>query len=260
MEFLSIAHTDVGIRRNVNQDALLLKEAQTQQGSALIAVVCDGMGGFAKGEVASAALVRGFSAWFERELPFLLYEEGKIREIPFEELKSSWMRLIDQMDCKIADYGAALHRSCGATLAALLLMGNRYYAVNVGDSRVYLLDGALKQLTRDQTFVQREIDAGRLMPQEAENYLRKNVLLQCVGAGSGVAPDFFQGEFTQGNAFMLCSDGFCHLITEEEFQRLLEPERMTDEKAMRDTAIYCTELAKRRMENDDISVILIKTL
>lgn len=258
MEFLSIAHTDVGIQKNINQDALLLKEAKTQRGSALVAAVCDGMGVLAKGEVASAALVRAFSAWFEEELPFLLYEKGKIRKIPFKELRSSWMRLLEQMDRRIASYGAALHKTCGATASALLLTGNRYYAVNVGGSRIYLLDGMFKQLTKDQTFVQRELDAGRLTPQEAEDYSQRNVLLQCVGAGDGLAPDFFSGEFAPGNAFMLCSDGFCHMIAEEEFSELLAPERMTDEKAMLDAAVYCTELNKRRMEKDNISVILIK--
>ena len=61
MGFLSIAHTDIGIRKNTNQDSVLIKEASTDYGRVHLAVICDGMGGLAKGEVASATLIRAFS-------------------------------------------------------------------------------------------------------------------------------------------------------------------------------------------------------
>ena len=73
MEFLSIAHSDVGIKKNTNQDSVLIKEASTDYGKILLAVVCDGMGGLAKGEVASAALIKTFSSWFEETFPDILY-------------------------------------------------------------------------------------------------------------------------------------------------------------------------------------------
>lgn len=259
MGFLSIAHSDVGIKKSTNQDSVLIKEASTDGGRVLLGVVCDGMGGLAKGEVASAALVRAFSRWFEEELPFLLYNtEGNAQEIDFNELQRNWNRLIDTVNHKIADYSAGFHAPCGTTLAAVLLTGNHYYVVNVGDSRVYRLDGELNLLTKDQTYVQREIDEGRMTPEEAKTHPQRNVLLQCVGASNVVIPDFFEGTFVSGNVFMLCSDGFRHVITEEEFQKILDPEKMKDEKDMRNAAIYCTELNKQRKENDNISVILIK--
>ena len=77
MGFLSIAHSDVGIKKNTNQDSVLIKEAMTDYGEVLLAVVCDGMGGLAKGEVASAALIRAFSSWFEEKFPEILYEKRK---------------------------------------------------------------------------------------------------------------------------------------------------------------------------------------
>ena len=69
MGFLSIAHSDVGIKKNTNQDSVLIKQASTDYGEVLLSVICDGMGGLAKGEVASAALIRAFSDWFEKVFP-----------------------------------------------------------------------------------------------------------------------------------------------------------------------------------------------
>ena len=73
MNFLTAVHTDVGIRKKTNQDSILLETAATDYGQVLLGVICDGMGGLAKGEVASAILVKAFSSWFHREFPQILY-------------------------------------------------------------------------------------------------------------------------------------------------------------------------------------------
>ena len=74
MGFLSVLHSDVGIKKNTNQDSVLIKVASTDYGEVMLAVVCDGMGGLAKGEVASSALITMLSNWFENDLPkFLFY-------------------------------------------------------------------------------------------------------------------------------------------------------------------------------------------
>lgn len=259
MGFLSIAHSDVGIKKNTNQDSVLIKQASTDYGEVLLSVICDGMGGLAKGEVASAALIRAFSEWFEKEFPFILYEEKETKGIDYNSLQRSWNQLIDKVNHRIADYGAGFHAPCGTTLVALLMTDNQYYIVNVGDSRTYQLNGSLHQITRDQTYVQREMDEGRMTAEEARNHPQRNVLLQCVGASQVVIPDFYQGEYKKGEVFILCSDGFRHLITDEEFIKILSPQLLTDEKAMRDAAVYCTELNKQRKESDNISVVIIKT-
>lgn len=259
MGFFSIAHSDVGIKKSTNQDSVLIKEASTDIGRVLLGVVCDGMGGLAKGEVASATLIRAFSCWFEEELPFLLYnEEHKIQEIDFSELQRNWNELVDSVNRKISDYSAGFHAACGTTLVAVLLVGKHYYIINVGDSRAYLIRETMKLLTKDQTFVQREMDEGRMTEQEAKTHPQRNVLLQCVGASNIVIPDFFEGTFESGDVFMLCSDGFRHMITEEEFMKILSPEKLKQENDMQNAAIYCTELNKQRKESDNISVILIK--
>lgn len=258
MNFLSVAHTDKGIRKSTNQDSVLIKEARTDYGKINLSVICDGMGGLAKGEVASAALVRAFSRWFDEKFPFILYGERKDAQLDFNALQKSWNELIDEINTKIANYGEIYHAPCGTTLVALLLAEGRYYIVNVGDSRVYLMKDGMKLLTKDHTFVQREVEEGRMTPEEARSHPQKNVLLQCIGASPIVTPDYFEGTCETEDMFMMCSDGFRHVITEEEFMKIINPQSITTEKDMKDAAVYCTELNKQRKENDNISVIMIK--
>lgn len=258
MGFLSIAHTDIGIRKSTNQDSVLIKEAHTDYGEVHLSIICDGMGGLAKGEVASATLIRAFSRWFEEEFPSLLYEEREEGELNYQALQTSLNQLISKVNIQIAAYGETFHAPCGTTLAALLLVEGRYYIVNIGDSRVYLLRDNMELLTKDQTFVQREVDEGRLTVEEAAVHPQKNVLLQCVGASPVIDPDFYHGKYESKDMFLLCSDGFRHVITEEEFVKILGQNEMNTEKEMKDAAVYCTELNKQRNESDNISVIIIK--
>lgn len=258
MGFLSIAHTDIGIRKNTNQDSVLIKEANTDYGKVNLSVICDGMGGLAKGEVASAALIRAFSVWFEEEFPFILYKERNEAGIDYNALQKSWNELIDSVNNKIGVYGEKCHALCGTTVAALLLVEGIYYIINVGDSRVYLIRDNMESLTKDQTFVQREVDEGRMTPEEAAVHPQKNVLIQCVGASPVVMPDFYNGTYEKGDVFLLCSDGFRHVISPEEFIKILNPQSLITEKDMKDAAVYCTELNKQRKENDNISVIITK--
>ncbi len=259
MGFLSVAHSDIGIKKNINQDSVLIKEASTAHGDVLLTVICDGMGGLAKGEVASTALVKAFSSWFEEELPWLIYGEEKIEQDEFAALKRSWNQLIDKKNVDIKEYAEGFHATCGTTLVAMLLFNGRYLISNIGDSRVYQIsDDKMQLLTKDQTYVQREMDEGRMKPEEAKDHPQRNVLLQCVGATDLIIPDFFEGTYQQGEVFMLCSDGFRHQVSEEEFFKMMAPEKLPDEKAMKDATIYFTELNKQRKERDNISVILIK--
>lgn len=253
MDYLTTVHTDIGIKKSTNQDSVLVEKASTDYGPVVLAVICDGMGGLAKGEVASAALIRGFADWFHYDFPKLLYQG-----LSLSALSESWMDLIQKSNRKIADYGSALHISLGTTVTALLLSGGVYYIVNVGDSRVYLLNRGLKILTKDQTVVQREIDLGNITPEEAAAHPQRNVLLQCVGASTVVQPDFYEGNYTEGDMFLLCSDGFRHVITEQEIYDRMNPYTILTEEQMKEASVYLTELNKSRNEADNISVSLIR--
>lgn len=255
MDFLTAVHTDVGIRKNTNQDSALIMEARTDHGNVLLSVICDGMGGLAKGEVASATVIKAFSDWFENELPKLIGLEE-----PDSLIFGEWEELI--MDCnqKISDYADQLGVSMGTTLNAALFMKGKYYIINVGDSRAYVIADGLYQLTKDQSFVQREIDMGRMTPEEAAVSPRRNVLLQCVGASPIITPDHYTGDYAVGQVFMQCSDGFRHMITPEELYQHLNYAVLTDEQTMLNNTVYLTELNKSRRETDNITVLLVKVI
>ncbi len=254
MNFLKAAHTDVGIKKSTNQDSVLIREAKTDCGQVLLAAICDGMGGLAKGEVASASVIDSLSKWFLYDFPELLYSGLK-----GEELLISLENFIYEMNNKIQEYSKINKCTMGTTIVALVIVDSSYYVINVGDSRVYKINDTFEQITKDQTYVQREIDLGNMTPEQAKNDPNRNVLLQCIGASSCIIPDFYQGTVNPGDVFMLCSDGFRHLIEPNEFYQYLSPYALADETQMRTNIEYFVELNKYRQEEDNISVALIKT-
>lgn len=254
MNFLTAYHTDIGIKKKTNQDSLLIHQAQTGTGNVVLAVLCDGMGGLAKGEVASACMIRQFSQWFQRDLPALL-SAG----LQPEALRVSWESLVGEVNQKIVNYSIRNGVTMGTTCTALLIVNDVYYIMNIGDSRAYLISDNIYQLTKDQTYVQREMDAGRMTYEESLRDPQRNVLLQCVGASSEIAPDFFMSDVKINQTFMLCCDGFRHVIDPREFYRYLNPGECTDAASMQKNLVYLTELNKQRHENDNISALLIRT-
>jgi serine/threonine protein phosphatase PrpC len=127
----------------------------------------------------------------------------------------------------------------------------------VGDSRLYYLLDRLEQMTEDQTFVAREIRSGNMTPEQAKTDPRRNMLLQCIGASPRVDPQTGRGRTRRG-VYMLCSDGFRHVITENEIGQTLAPINLMNTKAMHGGARYLIDLVKARHERDNISVIVIK--
>ena len=254
MRFLTATGTDIGTRKKTNQDSALILQADTDQGPALLASICDGMGGLAKGEVASAAMVQALSHWFKKDFPKLLAEG-----FSEDKLWREWTDLIDDTNIRLSDYGRELHVELGTTAAAVLVLGGRYYILNVGDSRVYLVYDALYQLTKDQTFVQQEIDAGRMTPQEASVDPRQSILLQCIGATRMIHPEFLAGDLPKGSVFMLCCDGFRHFVAPEEFFRAFQASRMKNRATMEDIIHEMIQLNISRGEDENITALLIKT-
>ena len=131
--------------------------------------------------------------------------------------------------------------------------------VHVGDSRIYELTNEFKKLTKDQTFVAREVAMGRMTEEQAKVDPRRSVLLQCVGASSVVQPDFIKGEVKDNAVYLLCSDGFRHQISEEEIMDKLGPDATSSSEELQYGCVYLTELVKNRKETDNISVVVVKT-
>lgn len=254
MNFIVSATTDIGTTKSTNQDSLSVKVLNTNQGKMVFAILCDGMGGLAKGEVASATVVGAFDNWVKNELPLLC-------NAPIEDavIRSQWDRIITEQNNRIKTYGARQGVRLGTTAVVMLLTQTRYYIMNVGDSRAYELTSGIRQLTADQTFVAREVALGNMTEAEAEVDERRSVLLQCVGASDEVYPDMFFGETVENAAYMLCSDGFRHEITGDEIYAAFQPNLLCDEATMQQNTVNLIELNKQREERDNISVVLIRT-
>lgn len=253
MNFIAAVETDIGIKRKTNQDSMAVLTANSKIGDVALAVMCDGMGGLAKGELASSSLVRAFEEWFEAELPKLI-DSG----ITDQSIKSSWTALIDSMNNNIKNYGKQAKINLGTTVTAVLICPNRYYCINVGDSRTYSLSKNINQITEDQTVVEKEIKYGRLTRQEAKIDPRKSVLLQCVGASDVIQCDMFFGDIKPKMAFLLCSDGFRNQITDDEMFNKLNPERVFVQADISIALRDLIETCKARTEKDNISAIMIK--
>lgn len=254
MNFIISANTDIGISKTTNQDSLTVKHLTTPLGTMVFALMCDGMGGLDKGEVASATVIRAFDEWVHNQLPQLC-------NAPLEDavIRSQWEQIITQQNQRIKAYGARQGVRLGTTVVAMLLTQNRYYILNVGDSRAYEITTGLRQITLDQTFVAREIALGNMTPEQAALDPRRNVLLQCVGASEEVYPEMFFGDVQPNAAYMLCTDGFRHEITPEEIYAYLQPGLLYDSAAMERNVASLIELNKQRQERDNISAILVRT-
>lgn len=256
MKFLAAVHSDVGIHKKKNQDSLCLKIARLQsEDEAAMLVVCDGMGGLEKGELASATIIKAFAGWFDNIFPEILrngFATAKVKE--------DWEQIIKEQNEMINEYGENYRLQLGTTLTALLIAEGNFIVCQVGDSRAYRITNIIEQITEDQTVVQRDVKLGLITEEQAKTDPRQNVLLQCIGASKVVAPMYTEGIVKSGEQYMLCSDGFRHKISDKEILGVLSAELMKNEAVMKKSLIDLIELNKSRKEKDNITATLIKVV
>lgn len=255
MEYTATYNTDIGIRKSTNQDSVALRIVDTPNGQVAFAIVCDGMGGLAKGELASKEVIESFCRWFDEEFLAQIIE-GSFSAL---RLRDDWNSIIQTENRLLGIYGSDNNIMLGTTVSAILMYKDEFFIVHVGDSRVYELVSGVRILTKDQTFVAREIAAGRMTPEEAKVDPRRSVLLQCVGASATVVPDFLKGKIQKNSVYLVCSDGFRHQISEEEIMEKLGPKASKTVEEMKYGCVYLTELVKNRKETDNITVAAIRT-
>lgn len=215
-------HTATGPRRN-NQDA-----ARVDSGLGY-AVVADGMGGAAGGEVASREAV-------ETAAELLAGGLGQADSPAAEAALLG--RIFEEANCRIyAQAQTTPHLlGMGTTLVLVLIRGSRFWSVNVGDSRAYLLrDRTLSQLSRDHSLVQARVEAGLITPEEAPLQPDRNVLTQAAGTMPEVEPEVVRGEARPGDIFLLTSDGV---------HGVLSPGRMLEAAAGADPAAAAVRLVE----------------
>jgi serine/threonine protein phosphatase PrpC len=255
MNFLVSASTDVGLTKDTNQDSFVVKIIETPRGAMVFSALCDGMGGLSSGELASATVVHAFIRWLDSDFRRICH--APLRD---EQIRAEWEKIIARENRKIMEYGRRRGIKLGTTVTAALLTSERYYILNVGDTRAYEIAGeAARQITEDQTVAAREVRRGRLSGEEARCDSRRSVLLQCVGASKVVQADLFFGATRRDCVYMLCTDGFRNEITQEEIFSCFSPVALDHAGAMKRNAEYLIGLNMRRYERDNISVVLIRT-
>lgn len=256
MEYLVAAYTDTGTQKETNQDSICVRRAAVPDaGEAIMAIVCDGMGGLKKGEVASAAGINAFGAWFDQNLHSLPALCGT----DFSLVQRQWTALIEELHQSLQQYAAKCGVQLGTTITAFFAYEDRYLTMNIGDSRIYERKNALCQLTQDQSLVAREIAAGRITEEESRHHPQRNILLQCLGTGNRVTPVFTTGKVRNDALYLLCSDGLLHELSPEELAERFQAVYLNSKDAMTNALREATELCISRGETDNITSVLIKT-
>ena len=214
------ARSDVGMVRSGNEDNFFA-ESDDVRG---IFVVADGMGGHAAGEVASEMAVQIVSRYL---VPIRSLTEPDVEERLAQALRDANRAIYERMLAEVDKQGM------GTTASVLVLADSQFLIGQVGDSRVYLLrDGALRQVTKDHSYVQEQVDAGLLTPEQARYHPYSNVITRCVGANESVDVDLFKGDVLPGDVFLVASDGLTGMVDDRRLQQILlarsSPGRIVD--------------------------------
>ena len=218
VRFTCAGRTDVGIVRAGNEDNYLMIPDRG------VFIVADGMGGHAAGEVASEMAVRIIASSLG-EL------NGESDDVAADRMRNA----IQEANDAIFQRTLSEHdkRGMGTTTTAMAITGPNFLIGQVGDSRAYLLrGGAFTQLTKDHSYVQEQVDAGNLTPDQARVHPYSNVITRCVGANDQVVPDLYFGTFRPNDLILLASDGLTGMLEDHELLEIMqsgvEPKDMVD--------------------------------
>ena len=236
----SYAVTDIGRRRQINQDFVYLSE--TPVGNLPnIFIVADGMGGHNAGDFASRyaveTIVGEVKASFEKNPTIIL---GKA---------------IDKANACIRQkaVGDKTLMGMGTTIVIATCIGKYLEVANVGDSRLYLVNDRIEQVTIDHSLVEEMIQRGGIDRRSARNHPDKNIITRALGARNTIEADFFNLELEAGDIVLLCSDGLTNMVEDEDIRRVLKSGRDLKERA--ETLV---QMANDNGGKDNISVIIIE--
>jgi len=234
---ISFGKSDPGLKRSNNEDTFLI-EAKLG-----LSVLADGMGGAAAGELASQIFAETARDLFFGASP-------PTDDDCFQRLQKSF----ELANARILDHVRAYpdHRGMGCTAELLVLRNSKFVLGHVGDSRTYLYrKGRLKQLTRDHSVVQDQVDQGLITPLEARTHRLRHVILRAVGTTDALAVDFLRGNTFPGDLFLLCSDGLTDMVDDVIIQGILA---LPGDLAQRVERLI--ESAKAAGGHDNVTVIL----
>lgn len=202
-----VAKTDKGMVRDSNQDAYAVGELP---GDVAWAIVCDGMGGAAGGNIASTLAVKVISDKITSSY------NSKMRDASIKNLLDS---AITAANLEVFDmaYSRPELQGMGTTVVAVIVRDNIAYIAHVGDSRAYIATAeSIEQVTVDHSLVQDLVNQGKITAIEAEHHPKKNVITRAVGVDKQVDVDFSEIDLSGDSTLILCTDGLSNYVTTKE--------------------------------------------
>ena len=230
--------TDVGMVRQVNQDYVFTtgKPLGILQN---LFVVADGMGGHQAGDYASKCTV-------EVMIKEIAKSEGEdIERVLVKAIKAANREIIKEAS------GDEHLKGMGTTVVAATVKEQMLYFANVGDSRLYLINQGIQQLSKDHSLVEELVRAGELDRAESRNHPQKNIITKAVGVAEDVQPDFFIADMKENSRILLCSDGLSNMVDDEKLEEILSGEGTEEELAEK-----CIEEALFYGGLDNIAVVI----
>ncbi len=207
------AKTDTGQVRQMNEDCYSVGELPNGM---VWAVICDGMGGAAGGNIASQTAVKLIA-----ESIGASYQD----QMSSRSIRNLLVAAVDNANMRIFDLSVANESlsGMGTTVVAALVAQRKVYIAHAGDSRAYIFaEGRLMQLTKDHSVVQAMLDSGQITPTEARTHPRKNLITRALGVGENLDVDYCEEEFEPGDILLICTDGLTNAVEPEQIQRTMQ--------------------------------------
>jgi protein phosphatase len=237
----AFALTNMGVRRNTNQDYAYVSE-QNVGNLPNILIVADGMGGHKAGEVASEQAVNAV-------LESIKQNESKDKITIIEEAIAKANEKVLNMATSDEKF-----KGMGTTLVVATLENDILYVANVGDSRLYLIDNDdIRQITRDHSLVQEMVSLGELDKESARTHARKNVITRAIGVNEKIIADFFEVDISENTKILLCSDGLSNMVEDSQINDIVKG---CAGKTLEDTVHKLIDIANENGGLDNIAVVL----
>lgn len=233
--------TDKGIVRATNQDDFA---AGSLPGGAAYAVVCDGMGGANGGNIASQTAVKIIN----REIRANFSEN--LSDVEIKRLVEKAASAANAEVYKMSNEDTELS-GMGTTLVVVIATPKFFITANAGDSRAYLLNEGIRQITHDHSVVQEMVENGKITSDEALTHPQKNIITRALGVEETLELDFTKNDFTFGESLLICTDGLTNMVDNETIMTTVK------DSVPKESSEKLIALANENGGSDNITVVVI---